>query len=62
MSAIARDVRGRMIENRVRHLDNGLLLATLGLLLLGVIMVASASVAVAERHTGEAFYYFYRQL
>lgn len=66
MSAIAKnvanDVRQRMIENRVRNLDSGLMLAALGLLLLGLIMVASASVAVAERHTGETFYYFYRQL
>jgi cell division protein FtsW len=59
---VAQDLRGRMLENRMRHLDSGLALAALGLLLLGLIMVASASVAVAERHTGETFYYFYRQL
>ena len=62
MSALAKDMRSRMIENRMRHLDSGLALAALGLLLIGLIMVASASVAVAERQTGEAFYYFYRQL
>jgi cell division protein FtsW len=62
MSTIAQDIRQRMFVNRVRHLDSGLLLSALGLLLLGLIMVASASVAVAEKHTGETFYYFYRQL
>ncbi len=62
MNMMAKDVRQRLIENRVRNLDGGLMIAALGLLLLGLVMVASASVAVAERHTGETFYYFYRQL
>jgi cell division protein FtsW len=60
--AQSQDLRSRMLEQHMRYLDGGLVLAALGLLLLGLIMVASASVAVAERHTGEAFYYFYRQL
>lgn len=42
--------------------DSTLSVATLCLLLLGLVMVASASVAVAQRATGEPFYYFYRQL
>lgn len=62
MSALASDLRQRSFEIHLRQLDGGLVLAALSLLLLGLIMVASASVAVAERHTGETFYYFYRQL
>ncbi len=42
--------------------DRALLLSALALLLFGLVMVASASVAIAERQTGETFYYFYRQL
>lgn len=41
--------------------DPTLGLAATALLLLGLIMVASASVAVADRATGEPLYYFYRQ-
>lgn len=62
MSALATDLRQRNLEIHFRNLDGGLVFAALTLLLLGLIMVASASVAVAERHTGETFYYFYRQL
>jgi len=62
VSALASDLRHRSFEIHLRHLDGGLVFAALTLLLLGLIMVASASVAVAERHTGETFYYFYRQL
>jgi cell division protein FtsW len=45
-----------------KQLDTGLVVSVMTLLLLGLIMVASASVAVAERQTGETFYFFYRQL
>ncbi|WP_243412763.1 putative lipid II flippase FtsW [Abyssibacter profundi] len=45
-----------------RYTDR-LLLAVAGLLLVfGLVMVASASVAVAERQTGDMLYYFRRQL
>jgi cell division protein FtsW len=44
------------------HLDQGLLLAVGILLVLGVVMVGSASSAIAERQTGTAFYYLWRQL
>jgi cell division protein FtsW len=43
-------------------LDQGLLLAVGILLVLGVVMVGSASTSIAERQTGEAFYYLWRQL
>lgn len=43
-------------------LDRGLLIP-LGLMLsLGLVMVASSSVAVAERYTGDSFYFLYKQL
>jgi cell division protein FtsW len=42
--------------------DSTLSVSALCLLLLGLVMVASASVAVAQRTTGEPFYYFYRQI
>ncbi|MDN5939689.1 MAG: putative lipid II flippase FtsW, partial [Salinisphaera sp.] len=41
--------------------DRGLLIATGLLLAFGLVMVASASVAVADRYTDTALYYFYRQ-
>ena len=42
--------------------DMGLLTAALFLLGLGLVMVGSASMAIAQDQTGEALYYFYRQL
>ena len=48
---------------RTRYgLDGGLLLAVTLLLAWGLVMVASASVAQAEKISGEPFHYFYRQL
>jgi cell division protein FtsW len=48
---------------RARYgLDAWLCAAVVMLLLWGLIMVASASVAQAEKMTGDAFYYFYRQV
>jgi cell division protein FtsW len=42
--------------------DPVLLLVTAGLLLIGLVMVASASIATAEREFGSPFYYLERQL
>lgn len=47
---------------RPAELDRALLWPVVLLLCLGLVMVASASVAVADRYTGDSFYYFYRQL
>lgn len=44
------------------QLDRGLLLPLALLLSLGVVMVASSSVAVAERYTGDSFHFFNKQL
>ena len=43
-------------------LDAPFTLAVLALLAVGLVMVASASVAVAEKSTGAPLYYFYKQL
>ena len=43
-------------------IDRRLLLAVAAMALIGLVMVASASVSVAEQATGDAFYYFKRQL
>ncbi len=43
-------------------MDFALLLSFIGLLLFGVVMVSSASVSVADKNFGDAFYYGRRQL
>src|SRR5699024_5372716 len=60
--ALALPGRARAQPAAVMLPDRALLLSALALLLFGLVMVASASVAIAERQTGETFYYFYRQL
>lgn len=45
-----------------RRVDLVLLLSIVTLLCLGLVMVASASVTIADQNTGNPFYYFYRQL
>ena len=49
-------------ERRVLILDHTLLVAVVMLLALGLVMVGSASTSIAERQTGHAFYYLWRQL
>ncbi|HHO59742.1 MAG TPA: cell division protein FtsW, partial [Thiotrichales bacterium] len=44
------------------ELDTTLLTATIALLSLGVVMVASSSISVAERNFADPFYYLERQL
>lgn len=44
------------------HLDTVTIALTLGVVLLGLVMVTSASVSVASRETGQPFYYLERQL
>lgn len=43
-------------------LDRTLIIIALSLLCLGLVMVASASITVADRQIGSPFYYLYRQL
>lgn len=47
--------------SRCPKLDCGLLFSVLVLLTLGVVMVASASLAISERHMGYPWHYFSRQ-
>jgi cell division protein FtsW len=49
-------------EPRMLILDHTLLFAVVVLLALGLVMVGSASTSIAERQTGHAFYYLWRQL
>ena len=49
-------------ERRVLILDHTLLVAVVVLLTLGLVMVGSASTSIAERQTGHAFYFLWRQL
>ena len=44
------------------YFDSKLLIATLSLLLIGLIMVCSASITIAENKTGQPLYFFIRQL
>jgi cell division protein FtsW len=53
------ELRARLARSGV---DGMLITAVLALLGLGLVMVASASVAIADRKTGEPFYYLWRQL
>lgn len=48
--------------NWSRYIDRDLLLALLALLGIGVVMLGSASLWVAERQYGDAFHYLYRQI
>lgn len=49
-------------ERRWLILDHKLFLAVIVLLALGLVMVGSSSTSIAERQTGDAFYYLWRQL
>ncbi len=60
-----KDVAGRLVKLftlKLEDLDPVLLLAFISLLSLGVIMVASASISVADRNYLNPFYYLQRQL
>ena len=57
-----KEFRQNMVLPSAGQVDGMLLMAATLILFWGLIMVASASVAVAERSTGVPFHYFYRQL
>ncbi len=64
-SQLPLSVQPRRIGSRERQLlslDHTLLFAVTVLLALGVVIVGSASTSIAERQTGDAFYYLWRQL
>jgi cell division protein FtsW len=66
MSAVAREPLMGYARSAGRaggvHLDSITIAVTLALVLLGLVMVTSASVSIASRETGEPFYYLERQL
>lgn len=43
-------------------IDQSLLIAVLAVLALGIVMVGSASITIADRHLGDPFYYLFRQI
>ena len=57
----------KFVENKVSKsvcpegLDSVMIIVTLALLCLGLVMITSASITVADRHIGSPFYYLYRQ-
>lgn len=57
-----RIIRDFESTNWSRYVDRDLLLALLALLGIGVVMLGSASLWVAERQYGDAFHYLYRQI
>ncbi|MDH5571866.1 MAG: putative lipid II flippase FtsW [Gammaproteobacteria bacterium] len=52
---------GKARQSNKLPLDHWLLVPSLVLLMLGLVMVASASISIAEQQTGEPFYYFIHQ-
>ncbi|MDX1454461.1 MAG: putative lipid II flippase FtsW [Gammaproteobacteria bacterium] len=62
MTARTAHFRQSGFEGRPLPVDVPLLLSALMLLALGIVFVASASVALAERETGEMFYFASKQL
>ncbi len=49
-------------EEQIWLLDPWVLFLSISLIVLGIIMVGSASISIAERNNAEPFYYLYRQL
>lgn len=62
MSAVVTETVSRLSVRLLPPVDNRLLGAVVALTLLGLIMVASASISLAERNLGAPLYYFQRQL
>ena len=64
MSATAATVSFARSSGQPRRLalDGWVIGTTAALLLIGLVMVASASIGISEKETGQAFYYFEHQL
>ncbi len=62
MTATATPAARRAIPALPADLDHRLLAAVVALTVLGLVMVASASISLAERNLGTPLYYFQRQL
>jgi len=59
---LSQTARARAPGRLAVHLDGATLALVLGLLLLGLVMVTSASISIASRDTGNPFYYLERQV
>ena len=55
-------VQTRTDDEQKWLLDPWVLVITISIIVLGITMVGSASISIAERNNGEPFYYLYRQL
>lgn len=62
MTAATMETRRTAGASRHMEFDTPLLLVSLGLIALGIVFVTSASIALAERETGDAFYFAEKQL
>ncbi|MGD8802646.1 MAG: FtsW/RodA/SpoVE family cell cycle protein, partial [Gammaproteobacteria bacterium] len=51
----------RMTEDQLDKVDSVLLVTSLALLAIGLVMVTSASISVADRNLSSPFYYLQRQ-
>ncbi len=56
------EVQTRAEENHQWLFDPWVLVLSISIITLGIVMVGSASISIAERNNGEPFYYLYRQL
>jgi cell division protein FtsW len=59
---LSQSTRARAPGRLAVHLDGATLALVLALLLLGLVMVTSASISIASRDTGNPFYYLERQV
>ena len=56
------DLSGRVSSTPLMSFDRWLLLSVIGLMLLGLLMVASSSIVISEKLYGQPFHYLFRQL
>lgn len=57
-----KSVKAIAAENHKWLFDPWVIVIAMSIITLGIIMVGSASISIAERNNGEPFYYLYRQL
>ena len=60
--SLARGQKASHEQSLLSSIDIPLLLAVIALLSIGLVMVGSASIALADKQSGQPFYYLYRQM
>ncbi len=55
------DAQGRVISGPPAYVDKALLLAITGIILMGLLMVASSSIVISEKYFHQPFHYLFRQ-